>query len=96
MIRANGQPWNPNPGNAGTYTNLNSDPRAKISYNPLTNTVTLDYSALPQTEMPTDDYAIVVESATTTSPGVTGTRSLLPTVSPAPVTAQVSTTSLDT
>ena len=31
----------------------------------LTNTATLDYSGLPQTEMPTDDYAIVVMSGAT-------------------------------
>ena len=54
------------------YTNLNSDPRATISYNPLTYTVTLDYSNLPQTEMPTDKYAIVVcRAPRRDEPGVT-------------------------
>ena len=51
--------------------NLNSDPRAKISYNPQTFTVTLDYSGLPQTEMPTDYYLIAVLSRNGASPGVT-------------------------
>ncbi len=36
-----------------------------LTYNPLTNTATLDYSALPQTDMPTDDYAIVVNTGPT-------------------------------
>ncbi len=52
---------------------------ASISYtigtNPSTGqptyTVTLNYNGLPQTEMPTDDYAIVVLSKSTTGSGVT-------------------------
>ena len=52
-------------GNWLTPINLNSYPGVTIAYNPLTNTATLDYSALPQTEMPTDDYAIVVKSGPT-------------------------------
>ena len=52
-------------GNWNNPINLNSDPRAKISYDPLTFTATLDYSLLPQTEMPTDDYRIVVKSGPT-------------------------------
>ena len=42
--------------------NLNNYPGATISYNSLTNTATLNYTSLPQTVMPTDDYAIVVKS----------------------------------
>ena len=45
--------------------------RTTISYNPATFTVTLNYSALPQTEMPSDKYAIVVLSPTATASGVT-------------------------
>ena len=41
-------------------SNLNNDPRFKISYNTTTNTVTLDYSGLNQTQMPTGFYKIVV------------------------------------
>jgi hypothetical protein len=59
----------------GGYTDLNSDPRATISYNPLTFTVTLDYSNLPQTELPSDDYAVVVLSPTT--PGAAGITDLV-------------------
>ena len=58
------------------YTNLNSDPRTTVTYSVVTNpntgalsyVVTLNYTALPQTEMPSDNYAIVVLSA----PGGTG------------------------
>ena len=63
--------WPPDPTDLASYTNLNSDPRATISYNPLTFTVTLDYSNLPQTELPSDSYAIIVQSASTSSTGVT-------------------------
>src|SRR5271157_1579314 len=52
-------------GNWLTPINLNNYPGVTIAYNPLTNTATLDYSGLPQTEMPTDDYAIVVKSGPT-------------------------------
>ena len=52
-------------GNWLTPIDLNDDPRVVLTYNPLTDTATLDYSGLPQTEMPTDDYAIVVKSGPT-------------------------------
>jgi hypothetical protein len=73
VIRQNGNPvWPPTASNVGSYTNLNSDPRTTISYNAQTNTVTLNYSGLPQTELPSDSYAIVVLSPTTKgAPGVT-------------------------
>ncbi len=57
--------WPPTATNLGNYINLNSDPRTTISYNPTTFTVTLNYSGLPQTELPSDNYAIVVVSPTT-------------------------------
>ncbi len=64
--------WPPTAATLSEYTNLNSDPRTTISYNPTTFTVTLNYAALPQTELPSDRYAIVVLSpATPTSAGVT-------------------------
>ncbi|MGP0069534.1 MAG: S8 family serine peptidase, partial [Isosphaeraceae bacterium] len=62
--------WPPTPSTLSSYIDLNNDPRATISYNPLTDTVTLDYSNLPQSELPSDNYAIVVLSNTTTG-GVT-------------------------
>src|SRR5262249_99976 len=72
VLREGSNPvWPPTPATLGSYTNLNSDPRATISYNPLTFTVTLDYSNLPQTEMPSDSYAIVVLSNTGTGGGAT-------------------------
>src|SRR5271157_1439857 len=49
-------------GNWLTPINLNNYPGVTIAYNPLTDTATLNYTALPQTAMPTDDYAIVVQS----------------------------------
>ena len=58
--RAAASVWPPSPSDLSSYINLNSDPRATISYNPQTFVVTLDYSNLPQTELPSDDYAIVV------------------------------------
>ena len=71
--------WPPTQADVGEYTNLNSDPRATISYSVVTNpttgalsyVVTLDYSALPQTEMPSDKYAIVALSTPGASGGVT-------------------------
>ena len=71
--------WPPTQSNVQSYTNLNNDPRTKISYNVVTNAatgaisyvVTLDYSALPQTEMPSDKYAIVVLSTPGGGGGVT-------------------------
>ena len=63
--------WNPNATNLGSYIDLNNDPGATISYNAQTNTVTLNYSALPQTELPSDNYAVVVLSPNGTSAGVT-------------------------
>jgi hypothetical protein len=59
--------WPPNSSDLGNYINLNTDPRTTISYNSQTFTVTLNYSGLPQTELPSDHYAIVVLS----NPGVT-------------------------
>ena len=61
--------WPPTAATLSNYINLNSDPRTTISYNPTTFTVTLNYSALPQTELPSDKYAIVVLSPTGTEPG---------------------------
>ncbi len=71
--------WNPTAANLASYIDLNNDPRTVISYstgiNPSTGkpffTVTLDYSALPQTELPSDNYAIVVQSANPAGAGVT-------------------------
>ncbi len=71
--------WPPSATNLSSYIDLNSDPRATISYaigtNPSTGaptyTVTLNYDNLPQTEMPTDNYAIVVLSQNGTNAGVT-------------------------
>ncbi len=71
--------WPPSNGNYSSYIDLNNDPRATISYtigtNPSTGaptyTVTLNYDGLPQTEMPTDQYAIVVLSSHGSNPGVT-------------------------
>ncbi len=63
--------WPPNPTDLSSFYNLNSDPRAAISYNPLTFTVTLDYSNLPQTELPSGDYAIVALTKGATTAGVT-------------------------
>ncbi len=72
VLRQNGSSvWPPNPTDLASYFNLSSDPRAKISYNPLNDTVTLDYSDLPQTEMPSDSYAIVVKTNSGTAVGVT-------------------------
>ncbi|MDR3620298.1 MAG: S8 family serine peptidase, partial [Paludisphaera borealis] len=51
-----------NTGNWSNPINLNLDPRVKLTYDALTNTATLDYSGLPQTAMPSDNYAIVVKS----------------------------------
>ncbi len=66
--RAGGVPF-VNPPTPTTNTNLNSDPRARISsaLNSAGQTVvTLDYSGLPQTEMPSDDYRIIINSAAVT------------------------------
>jgi large repetitive protein len=71
--------WPPTAATLSQYTNLNNDPRTKISYAATTNAqtgvtsyvVTLDYSGLPQTEMPSDNYAIVVLSTPGTGGGVT-------------------------
>ena len=45
--------------------NLNTFPGVTIAYNPLTDTATLNYGAVPQTAMPSDDYAIYVNSGPT-------------------------------
>ncbi|MHB1559808.1 MAG: S8 family serine peptidase, partial [Isosphaeraceae bacterium] len=72
VLRQNGAPgWPPTPSTVGNYFDLSNDPRARISYNASTDTVTLDYSALPQTEMPSDSYAIVVQTALANGGGVT-------------------------
>ncbi len=63
--------WAPNATNLGSYIDLNNDPGVTISYNAQTDTVTLNYSALPQTLLPSDNYAIVVLSKNGTSAGVT-------------------------
>jgi len=66
VIRQDGAAtWPPTAADLSSYVNLNNDPRTTISYNPQTNTVTLNYSGLPQTELPSDNYAIVVLSPTT-------------------------------
>jgi uncharacterized repeat protein (TIGR01451 family) len=65
--------WPPTTSNLSSYVDLNSDPRALISYDPSTSTVTLNYSNLSQTEMPSDSYAIVVLSQNSAGPGVTDT-----------------------
>ena len=54
-----------NTGNWNTPIDLNNFPGATISYNTTTDTATLNYSALPQTAMPSDEYAIVVKSGPT-------------------------------
>ena len=61
--------WPPTAATLSNYINLNADPRTTISYNPTTFTVTLNYSALPQNEIPSDKYAVVVLSPMTGSPG---------------------------
>jgi large repetitive protein len=71
--------WPPNATNLSSFVNLNTDPRTTISYTTGINsstglptyTVTLNYSGLPQTELPSDQYAVVVLSKTGTSAGVT-------------------------
>ncbi len=54
-----------NTGNWNTPIDLNDYPGATISYNATTDTATLNYTALPQTAMPSDDYAIMVKSGPT-------------------------------
>ncbi|HEV3311148.1 MAG TPA: S8 family serine peptidase, partial [Chloroflexota bacterium] len=80
VIRRGGAPvWPPSSTDYSSYINLNSDPRATINYttgiNPSsgqpTYTVTLNYNGLPQTELPSDQYAIVVLSKNGTATGVT-------------------------
>jgi len=71
--------WPPTATNLSSYVDLNNDPRATISYTTGINastgqpfyTVTLDYTGLPQTELPSDNYAIVVLSKNGSSTGVT-------------------------
>ncbi|OJW22580.1 MAG: hypothetical protein BGO49_00940 [Planctomycetales bacterium 71-10] len=61
VARKNGAAtWN-SPG----VVNLSLDPRVTISYNPTNNTATLDFSAMPQTALPSDSYAIIVMSGAT-------------------------------
>ena len=80
VIRQGAMPtWPPTQADVLQYSDLNSDPRARISYQVVTNpttgalsyVVTLDYSPLPQTEMPSDKYAIVALSTPGGSGGVT-------------------------
>jgi uncharacterized repeat protein (TIGR01451 family) len=74
VIRQDGAAtWPPTTSNLSSYFNLNDDPRATLTYNSSTDTVTLDYSNLPQTEMQSDSYAIVVLSQNSGGPGVTDT-----------------------
>ncbi len=71
--------WPPSPTDLSNYIDLNNDPRTTISYTTGTNpstgqptyTVTLNYDGLPQTELPSDQYAIVVLSKNGASSGVT-------------------------
>ena len=74
VLRAGGPsvPWG-DPRNV----NLNSDPRSVLTYDPISNTATLDYSLLPQTLMPTDRYAIFVISPNPNVPGSPGATDLV-------------------
>ncbi len=66
---------NPNGGFNNDPANVivTNDTRVVISYDPVSNSATIDLSALPQTLLPTDHYAIVVHTAPTDSTGkVTG------------------------
>ena len=67
--------WPPTPSNLASYIDLNSDPARSATRSATTPartfTVTLDYSNLPQTEMPSDNYAIVVLSQNGADAGVT-------------------------
>ncbi len=67
LVRAGGpnNGFNNNPANV-IVTN---DSRVKYSYNASTQTVTIDLSGLPQTLLPTDHYALVVNSPTFDSGG---------------------------
>ena len=72
VVRKDGSAaWPPTPSDVSSYIDLNNDPRTQISYNPLTFTVTLDYSNLPQSELPSDQYAIVALTQTASTAGVT-------------------------
>ena len=51
--------------NGVVTTNLNNDPRFKITYNPITFQVTLDYTGLNQVQMPTGVYVLNVLDAVT-------------------------------
>ncbi len=43
--------------------NISNDPRVTLTYDPTTNSVTMDLSALPQSLLPSDTYGLVVVSA---------------------------------
>uniref|UniRef100_UPI00301CE5A3 right-handed parallel beta-helix repeat-containing protein n=1 Tax=Paludisphaera sp. TaxID=2017432 RepID=UPI00301CE5A3 len=59
IVRRNGaSSWSGDP----RLVNLSLDPRTTIRYDAATNTAILDLSALPQTALPSDSYAIVVIS----------------------------------
>ncbi len=57
LIRAGGV--NNSFGQAGNVV-VTNDPRAMVTYNPVTDTATLDLSQLAQSELPTDHYELVV------------------------------------
>ncbi len=61
LLRKNGAAYFGAPGTI----DVNLYPGTTIAYNPTNLTVTLDFSALPQTDLPTDDYAIVVADTVT-------------------------------
>jgi large repetitive protein len=66
LIRANN--------NGGSFTlqtdvTITADPRVLITYNPASKTVTIDLSALPQSLLPTDFYALGVTAAAVNAQG---------------------------
>ena len=48
-----------------------NDPRVRITYDAATNTATLDFSALDQSQLPSDQYALVILAGDNGGPGVT-------------------------
>jgi hypothetical protein len=56
LWRVNGASGFNQPGNLV----VSNDPLATVTYNPLTDTATLNLTALPQSELPTDHYALIV------------------------------------
>ena len=55
----------------GNPTNvaINQDPRILLGYDPASNTVIIDYSQIDQSQLPTDNYAIVVLDSVTDALG---------------------------